>query len=156
MRQMHAEGFSPQQVCAERWLDMRYTGQAYELSVRAADDFVAAFHNAHERRYGYADPSRPTEVVNVRARLIGRTPKPALARERRGGSNRKAAATGLRRTVFKGRAVKTPVYDRAKLGVGERFAGPAIVSEYSATTVVPPRWCARVDAYGNLILEPLR
>ncbi len=156
MRQMHAEGFSPRQVCAERWLDMRYIGQAYELSVRAAGDFVAAFHNAHERRYGYADPSRPTEVVNVRARLIGRTPKPALARERRGGSNRKAAATGLRRTLFQGRAVETPVYDRAKLRAGKRFAGPAIVSEYSATTVVPPRWRARVDAYGNVILEPIR
>jgi N-methylhydantoinase A len=99
---------------------------------------------------------RPTEVVNVRARLIGRTPKPALVRERRGGSNRKAAATGLRRTLFQGRAVETPVYDRAKLRAGKRFAGPAIVSEYSATTVVPPRWRARVDAYGNLLLEPMR
>ncbi len=156
LRQMRAEGFSARQVRIERWLDVRYVGQAYELSVPAAGDFVAAFHHAHERRYGYADPARPIEAVNVRARLVGATPKPALGRMRPAGPDASAAMTAVRASVFAGRVFKAPVYDRAKLHAGNRFAGPAIVSEYSATTVVPPGWRARLDAYGNLILEPAR
>lgn len=156
LRQMRAEGFAFRQVRVERWLDVRYVGQAYDLSVAAERDFVAAFHRAHERRYGYADPARPTEVVTLRARLIGATPKPALVRLRASGPNAGAAVTCLWRTTFAGRAFRTRVYDRAKLGAGNRFSGPAIVSEYSATTVVPPGWRACVDAYGNLILEPAR
>jgi len=152
VRQMQAEGFRPREVRVERWLDVRYVGQAYELSVPATGDFVAAFHRAHERRYGYSDPSRLAEVVNVRARMIGATPKPALARERPARPNAKAALTSRSRSIFVGRVVSTPVYDRAKLRAGNRFPGPGIVSEYSATTVVPPGWRARVDSYGNLVL----
>jgi N-methylhydantoinase A len=154
--EMRSEGFAPRQIRVERRLDVRYVGQAYELSVPEAGDFAAAFHRGHERRYGYADPARPTEVVNVRARLIGATPKPALTRLPRGGPGAAAAIAGRRRTVFAGRALRAPVYERAELRAGNRLAGPASVSEYSATTVVPPGWRARVDAYGNLILESAR
>ena len=153
---MRAEGFLPRGVRVERWLDMRYVGQAYELSVPATGDFVAAFHRLHERRYGYADASRPTEVVNVRARFFGATPKPELPRHRPGAANSRRAIVGLRRALFAGRARSTPVYDRAKLRAGQRFAGPAIVAEYSATTVVPPGWRARVDESENLVLTPWR
>ena len=152
LREMDAEGFRPKQVRIERWLDMRYVGQAYELSVPAAGDFFGSFHRAHERRYGYADASRPTEIVNVRARLIGATPKPQLPRYRPGAADARAAVVGMRRGVFAGRLRTTPVYDRAKLRAGQRFAGPAIVTEYSATTVVPPGWRARVDEFANLVL----
>jgi N-methylhydantoinase A len=155
-QQMRAEGFLRHQVSIERWLDMRYVGQAYELSVPAAGDFVSSFHRAHERRYGYADASRPTEVVNVRARLIGATPKPELPRHRPGAGDARAAAIGVRRTVFAGHGRPTPVYNRAKLRAGCRFAGPAIVTEYSATTVVPPGWRARVDTLQNLVLTRSR
>jgi len=153
LREMRAEGFSARQVRIERWLDMRYVGQAYELSVLAAGDFVAAFHRAHQRRYSYADASRPTEVVNVRARLIGATPKPELPRHRLGAADARGAVIGTRRTIFAGRARAMPVCDRAKLCAGNRLTGPGIVTEYSATTVVPPGWRARVDELENLILE---
>ncbi len=152
VQQMRAEGFLPRQVRIERWLDMRYIGQAYELSVPAGGDFVRSFHRAHERRYGYADASRPTEVVNVRARLIGATPKPELPRLRSGTADARAAVVGLQRSLFVGSIRATPVYDRAKLRAGHRFAGPAIVTEYSATTVVPAGWRAAVDAFGNIVL----
>ena len=149
---MRAEGFLPRVVRIERWLDMRYVGQAYELSVPATGDFVVAFHRVHERRYGYADASRPTEVVNVRVRFFGATPKPRLPQHRPGAANARGAIAGLRRTLFAGRGRSTPVYDRGKLRAGQRFAGPAIVAEYSATTVVPPGWRARVDESENLVL----
>src|SRR6266849_4289525 len=152
--EMRAEAFESRQIRIERWLDMRYVGQAYELGIPAAGDFVEGFHRAHERRYGYADLQRPTEIVNVRAKLIGATPRPELPRQRPGAANAASAVVGRRRTLFARRARTTPVYDRAKLRAGHRFAGPAIVTEYSATTVVPPGWRAFVDAFGNLLLEP--
>jgi N-methylhydantoinase A len=56
--------------------------------------------------------------------------------------------------IFSGRKYPTTIYERTKLQAGHRIAGPAIVTEYSATTVIPPRWTGRVDPYGNIILEP--
>jgi len=153
---MVAEGFSLREVRVERLLEMRYAGQAYELTVGAAGDFLAAFHRAHERRYGYADRTRPVEAVNVCARFIGATPKPELPRQSLGGADSRAAIVEVRGGFFARRPLAARVYDRAKLRAGNRFFGPAIVSEYSATTFVPPRWGARVDAYENLILEPVR
>jgi N-methylhydantoinase A len=126
------------------------------LRVPAAGDFVSSFHGAHERRYGYADPARPTEVVTVRARLVGMTPKLELSRQAIGAPHARAAVKGVRRSIFAGSARATPEYDRAWMRAGHRFAGPAIVTEYSATTLVPAGWQARVDAYGNLVLEPKR
>jgi len=57
-----------------------------------------------------------------------------------------------RAAFFNGRTYQAPVYDRARLRAGNRFAGPAIVMEYSATTVVPPGWAVRGDEYENMIL----
>jgi N-methylhydantoinase A len=152
-RDLRREGFLPGQMRVERLLDLRYAGQAYELTVGARGDFLAAFHRAHERRYGYADPRRTVEVVTVRLRIAGRTPKPELPREKPGRASPRAALIGGRRMYCRGRWLRAAVYDRAKLRAGNRLAGPAIVTEYSATTVVPPGWRARVDAFGNLVLE---
>jgi N-methylhydantoinase A len=152
-REMAREGFSARAIRIERLLDMRYVGQAFELTVPAAGDPLAVFHRAHERRYGYADASKPAEVVNVRARFIGSTPKPELPRSRPGRAGCAGAIVSRRRAFFRGRPVQTPVYDRSRLRAGNRFAGPAIVAEYSATTLLPPGWRCRVDAYENLILS---
>jgi N-methylhydantoinase A len=156
LREMRAEGFSSPLVRIERLLDMRYAGQAYELTVPADGDFVSTFHRAHEQRYGYADPGRAVEVVNVRARLIGATPKPALPKSRSAGASVGLGGLVEHRTVqLAGRRERTAIYDRTKLRTGNRFAGPAVVMEYSATTFVPPGWRAQVDAYENIVLEPV-
>ncbi len=152
-RELAGEGFAGAQVRSERWLDMRYPGQAYELAVRATGDFVRAFHAAHERRYGYADARRTVEIVTVRARLLGATPKPPLARKPPTARAASAAQIATRRAVFGARRSLPAVYDRALLRAGMRFAGPAIVVEYSATTVLPPGWRARVDGYENIVLS---
>jgi N-methylhydantoinase A len=155
-RQMSAEGFPGRSVKITRTLDMRYAGQSFELNVPFAGDFVAAFHQAHERRYGYCDRSRPCEVVNVRARFIGETPKFDLPRVKAGGPSPAAALAGHSPLLFQGRRTRTAIYDRARLRSGNRVPGPAVVTEYSATTLVPPGWYGRVDRIGNLILEPRR
>jgi len=152
-REMRAEGFTGRQVQIERFFDMRYVGQAYELTIAATGDYLKAFHAEHERRYGYADPARAVEIVNVRARFTGRTAPLAWPRQRMGSADASAAMLTRRRVAFGGKFRATPIYVREKLRAGNRVAGPAIIAEYSATTVVPPGWNARVDEYENLAVN---
>jgi N-methylhydantoinase A len=157
-REMKAEGLPRNRVRIERLLDLRYVGQGYELTVPAGGDFLASFHRAHERRYGYSDTSWRVELVNVRSRFVGSTPGLPMRPRREIRRNAASVAIGRRKSIFLGhlRPATTTLYDRARLLPGHRLAGPAIVLEYSATTVVAPGWRARVDRYENLILEPVR
>jgi len=152
LRAMRGEGFAAEQVRTQRYLDMRYVGQAYELSVPAAGDFVGAFHREHARRYGYSDAGRPVEIVNVRARFIGASPRVRWTRQRLWRGDCQAAIIGTRAVSFHGRPLAAHVYQREMLRPGNRFRGPAIVAEYSATTMVPGGWSAYVDAFENLLL----
>jgi N-methylhydantoinase A len=157
LREMRAEGFEARQVRIERFFDMRYVGQAYELTIPAAGGFLGAFHAEHERRYGYADPARAAEIVNVRSRLTGRTARLGWPRQRPGGADPRGAVVApilaQRGVAFGGKFRSTPVYVREKLRAGNRVEGPAIIVEYSATTAVPPAWAARVDALENIVLK---
>lgn len=152
LRDMRGEGFQRRRVRIERFFDMRYIGQAYELTIPAGGEFLKAFHREHERRYGYADPARAVEIVNVRARFTGRTATIVWPKQRLGSAGAQGAIVAHRRVQFAGKARPTAIYVREKLRPGNRVAGPAIISEYSATTVVPPGWSARVDAFENLVL----
>jgi len=144
-----------------RELDLRYVGQSTELVVgapRSLDEAVEAFHQRHEQRYGYAAREDAVEIVTARVIGIGTTPKPRLvavaAPARRAPEPR---ALRERRDVFDGTVfADTPVYDRARLRPGDAFDGPAVVEQYDATTYVAPAWSARVDGFGNLVLEDAR
>ncbi len=153
LRELRAEGFPALRVGRERLVDARYLGQSYELTIPAAGDFLSAFHWLHQRRFGYCDRTRTVEVVNVRARLTGRTPKPELPQARPAGPSPHRARVGRRSVWFSGHPRLAEVYDRARLRAGNRLRGPALVAEYSATTVLPPGWSLRVDARENLTLE---
>jgi N-methylhydantoinase A len=155
-KQMRAEGFSISAVQIHRSLDMRYAGQSYELNVPFSGNFVSAFHRAHEKRYGYFDGTRACEVVNIRARFTGHTPRPTLPKLLPGGPNPKNVLVANSPVQFHGRRNMTAIYDRSLLHAGNRIPGPAIVTEYSATSLIPPDWSGRVDRTGNLILEPRR
>jgi N-methylhydantoinase A len=153
------EGFSAEQIHCERFLDMRYLGQSYELTItleEIVDEAVARFHIAHEQRFGYSDASRDVQIVSVRLRGNGRTERPSLTRQlEQEWSN--AVATG-QRTVYFARAsgleeYTVPLYRREQLLSGTVFAGPALVIQYDTTTVVPPDWSGHVDAVSNLVLE---
>lgn len=151
-RALAQDGFRGHRIRIERLLDIRYVGQAYELTVPETGDFLSAFHHAHERRYGYSDPARQAEVVNVRTRAVGITSKPDLDRLSVKRRNSEVTATETRQSFFNDRKYAAKVYDRLNLWAGAIFDGPAIVTEYSATTVVPPGWTGKVDGWGNLIL----
>jgi N-methylhydantoinase A len=136
-----------------RSVDMRYAGQGYEVSVAAGEDALERFHALHRKRYGYADTSRAVEVVSLRVRFtVEVEPWDAAAQEMRSGDG-VHARTKMTKVYFGEEAVEALVYARDLLRAGDLFAGPAIVTEYSATTVVPPGDSVCVDAYGNLIIE---
>jgi len=153
VRALRGEGFAPAKIRMERRLDMRYAGQAYELSVPAAGDVVAAFHRAHEQRYGYHEVTRAVEIVNVRCRATGMTEKPGLARLARRSRGARMAAPKTLRCSFEGKPESAKLFAREELRAGDTFVGPAVISEYSATSLVPRAWTARVDSYGQILLR---
>ncbi len=148
--EMRAEGL---RATALRYADVRYAGQGFELSVPFTRDFVKRFHQAHRRRYGYADEKRRVEVVNVRVRMVASSERVPFPKKQLRRGNGKQAVVKQRRVVFEGRAAKAPVYQRAALRPGDLLAGPAIIAEYSATTVLPPGCRARVDERENVVVE---
>lgn len=161
----------------ERSFDLRYRGQGYELNVSASNDndknksgtsryknnkkkndVIARFHSEHQRRYGYHHPEREIELVTLRLRARLRTPKldsrPISARQR---TARKPASKVIpvehASVFFQGKAVTTPVFERGDLHPGRRMKGPAAITEYSATTVIPPEKKFWVDAAENLVIK---
>jgi N-methylhydantoinase A len=130
-------------------VDVRYRGQSYEIRLPMAKDYARAFHDAHRRLYGYADEARAVEVVNVRvvATVRGRALPRPRARLRR-------QAPRPHRFRWQGRWLAARIYDRGSLPIGRRLRGPLLITEFSATAVVPPRWSARRTTNGDLILEP--
>lgn len=145
------EGFKKAEIQSRDFVDLRYRGQSYELTVPLAPRFVDHFHKVHERRYGYSNPGRDVELVNVRAVFAGRRPKPKFVKAARQRGKARAMDT---RPVWLGRKkVKAGIYDREALGYGHVVDGPAIIGEYSSTTLVPPDYRCVVDAHLNLVLE---
>jgi N-methylhydantoinase A len=151
----HAElvsvGFAPADVVFEHALDLRYRGQSFELRVPEGPDPAEAFQRAHERLYGYRLNGREIELVCLRTRAL----VPA-ARGRTTTVRARKLPAGLvraRRRVVFDRAHATPLLHRADLAPGHRVEGPALIEEYSGTTLVPPGFRATVVAGGHLVLE---
>jgi N-methylhydantoinase A len=131
--------------------DLRYRGQGYELNLPYGVDVLQRFHAEHKRRYGYSSPERDVEIVTVRMR--GRVASPEkLSRlkisEEQG--NLKPAAAMVH---FGGKRHKTQIIPRASIRAGKKLRGPAIITEYSATTVIPPGLKYQKDRAGNLVIE---
>ena len=160
--EMKAEGFTPHQLKVNRSLDMRYEGQSYELNIpcftekharpNEIEALVEEFHAAHVQRFGYARTGAPVEVVNLRLTAIGETDKPPIQALPIVDVDASEAFTFQNPVIFEGETLPTDFYRREALRPGNRIIGPAIVTEFSATTVIPPDFSAVVDAYQNLIL----
>jgi N-methylhydantoinase A len=150
---MRKEGFGGSRLRLERMVDMRYRGQSYEIGIPYSRSFEAAFHRLHERRYGYSDRLRDTEVVTLRVRARGVPPKPRIPRHRAGSADPARARIGSKPVRFGRRFRETPIYERARLQTGNVITGPALVFEYSASTAIPPGFACRVDEFLNLLIE---
>ena len=139
-------------------VDLRYRGQGHELNIPYASSLRAAFEREHQRRYGYIYPDRELEIVTIRLRA---SIKSSLAGHVAAGSSPadSSLATHVRgtpvraRLVFDGKPVSAPIYSRDSLPPGRRCSGPAVITEYSATTVVPPRMRFWMDEAANLVIR---
>lgn len=151
---LQSEGLSTERIELQPLLDMRYRGQSFELLVDYSKDFIRGFHSQHQRAYGYSSSDKPVEVVNLRLRAFGR-PDHQLPQPQpdKGPAPPSAAKLGTTRSVFSGQWYETAIIDRSQLCSGNYLAGPAIITEYSSTLVLPPDWRCKVDKYGHLLLS---
>ncbi len=152
-RALRQEGFPDAGQRHQRSLAARYQGQSFELEIaKTTGDITAAFHRAHLARYGYAQEDNVVEIVAARLRSAGVVPK---LRQHRLPSGRQQLAKcfGSVEVFFDGQKTRAAVYRRDELGAGVKLASPCIVTEYSATTLIPGNAQARVDVFGNLIID---
>jgi N-methylhydantoinase A len=140
----------------ERSLDLRYRGQGYELNLPATANVAAHFHAEHQKRYGYHHPEREIELVTLRLRARLLTPPPRMSSRnmRQSAKTPTRVAPVERAPVFlENQTVATPVFERESLVPEEAMTGPAVITEYSATTVIPARKKFWVDAAENLVVR---
>lgn len=163
-----AEGMKIDDAQFSRELDLRYTGQGYELRTPLDGLFNAQldgaamaaardrFDERHAQIHGHAAKERSVEVVSYRLRLRVAVPKYVPTAQTAPLSPRpiKEAVKGSRIIYFDGKTgVPSTVYERDGLDIGVAVAGPCVIEQFDATTIVPPTWRARVDEFYNLILE---
>ena len=137
----------------------RYKGQSFELEIewepawRSAATLAAAFHRAHLARYGYAETESAVEVVSARLRSRGLVEKLEPERVARSAGTSHVAPHASALVYFTTTRARVGIYARERLRAGARLKTPCVVTEYSATTLIPAGTRARVDAGGNLIIE---
>jgi N-methylhydantoinase A len=137
-------------------LDLRYRGQGYELNVawdrNATQQSIEAFHRAHEQRYGFCDRSKPVQIVNLRLRMTEPAEPYTPPRSEPIPGDGRAALYGERPIYFDGAFLRSGIYRREGLVSGDSIDGPAMITEYTSATVLPPGCRATVDAFGNLVI----
>ena len=141
---------SPHLECS---LDMRYQGQGYELPIpwHRSSGLLDDFHAAHQRRFGYQHPGKKIEAVTLRVRATLPQPMGSF----RVSEKQDFAKPAVRQAsvYYNGKPLRFRILERQSLSPGFSVRGPAIVTEYTATTVVPPGWRLSVHRSGALLIE---
>jgi len=143
-----------------RSVDMRYRGQGYELNIPLTKNLLRDFEQEHHRRYGCTHPNREVELVTLRLRAVVKSPPSRITRDlvgtgtlARPGRARLGSISPPRSAVlFDGKKFPTKIYSRDELHPGKTYPGPAIITEYSATTVIAPGKRFHLDGTGNLVI----
>lgn len=149
MEQLALEGLDSSTLVSKRSADLRYTGQSYTLNIDwfALAEVLEAFEQLHRQRYGYSHHA-PIELLTIRVNLsTERTPfvLPQLITE--------PHCNNIRYCKVYGETKQAKLLARADLYAGESIEGPAIITEYSATTFVATGWSVAADDFGNLLLQ---
>ncbi|KAA3662058.1 MAG: hydantoinase/oxoprolinase family protein [Chloroflexi bacterium] len=156
--EMSAEGHAANTIDLRYSLDMRYVGQAHELTIpytaQLNDDAALseAFHVAHETRYGYRQAHAEVEIVTVRLTAVAPIQPPTFPQQTSTETESSSAILGEKPVWFDNQSIITKLYDRGKLLPGHQFYGPAVVFQYDTTIVIPPEWHVSIDSFSNLLL----
>lgn len=156
------QGASNQSMIIQRLADLRYTGQAYEITLPVPKggitknwltQLATTFHDRHQQQYGFASRDAPVTIVNLRVITQEPMPVPQLADipEQVGDPpirvKREVYFEELEQTI------DTPIYERSSLGIGAQIIGPAIIEQLDSTTVIHPKTKASIHRGGNIIME---
>lgn len=162
--ELHREGFAESEIVLSPFLDLRYAGQGYELTVpcptpplepRDLELMRERFHGVHEQAHGHKAESEPIELVSVRLDAEGIVAQAKLSPFKATGKKLEEARLG-ERPIFFGKelgSMNCIIYDREHLEPGHEISGPAVVEQMDTTTVIHPEQHASVDAYRNLIIK---
>ena len=154
------EGYSPADLVWQRSADLRYVGQAYELTVQAPGGDLGAsgvalleerFHDEHERTYGHKAPDEAVEIVNLRLTARAASSQSLPITPIAGAYSQERTS----RDVYYGPdhgSLETPIVSRSDL-TATRLDGPLVVEEYDVTTVVAPGSSARLDEWSNIVID---
>jgi N-methylhydantoinase A len=147
----------------QRSVDARYRGQGYELNVPYTRNMLRDFRSEHERRYGYNYPTREVELVTLRLRATIKSQQSAMVRTpgpvgsgapaRPGRAKPGSVSPDCAPVSFSGKRLQAAIHSRDSLVAGRKYSGPAVVTEYSATTVIPSGVGFEKDRAGNLMIE---
>ncbi|CAH1663108.1 hydantoinase/oxoprolinase family protein [Chelatococcus asaccharovorans] len=154
--QILASGIAAESITVSHYADMAYVGQIHSLRVPIGGDWsrermVEAFEAVYQQEYGNTLGAIPTVVVGLKTAVTGvRSKAPAAAAH---AVEAYAAKPDRTRPVHFGEWLETPVYDRRRLRPGATFRGPAIVEQADTTSVIEPGMVAKVDQFGNILVE---
>jgi N-methylhydantoinase A len=132
--------------------DVRYRGQGFELNIPWGRNLPSLFATEHKRRYGYADESRAIEIVTLRLRARLKSKPPSRPAQRK----KPNLPVQNAKIWLNGRPYTSKIYDRETLATNRWYPGPAIITEYSATTVVPSGMSFSLTVESNLVIETSR
>ncbi|MBC7363916.1 MAG: hydantoinase/oxoprolinase family protein [Candidatus Aminicenantes bacterium] len=161
-QEMAAEGFADHKLRFERYLDLRYLGQSYELTIPYRPDpfnaysYLIDFQKQHRRLFSYHHLNRPVEIVNLRLKVIAPAQKIKLEKSEPISAFPDQARLEEQWLYLKEGKVKATIYDREKLLAGNRVLGPALIIDHQSTTFLPPGYEALVDPYLNMIIEKVK
>jgi N-methylhydantoinase A len=161
---LRSEGFQDNEIKLEPFLDLRYAGQGYELTVacpmaplKPADLKLMRerFDAQHELASGHKAETEPVELVSLRLISYGLVPQAKLSPSKATGRKVNEAKTGARKVYFGQQhgMLDCQIYTRDLLEPGHRISGPGIVEQLDTTTVIHPEQEAAVDDYRNLIVK---
>ncbi len=156
--ELAAEGVAPPDQELRVEMDMRYAGQAFEVSLYSPlgstiASLVERFDAEHKRLFTF-NLTVPQELVNIRVVALGKTANVRTERIEAGIGNTAAAKLYDHKVWMDGREQDAVIYDRAKLRSGDCVTGPAVITEMDSTTLVLSGHVAVVDQYGNILITP--
>ncbi len=163
VRELLDEGFSEVEVDLTFYLDLRYSGQGYELIVPAPGGHLeqpdlalirSRFDEMHEKLFGHKAEAAPVDIVNYRVVSQVKVPKLAIKESSPAARGPEAAVKGHRHLYFGefGGDAGCPIYERDLLGPGHLIPGPCVIEQMDSSTVICPGQSGRVDRYGNIII----
>ena len=167
IKQFAKDKIDRKRVKIEWIVDARYEGQGYELRVDAKKGKITeawirgvkeAFHDIHEREFSRRFEEADVQFANIRVRAIGQMPGLKPKTVKKGTSAPPKGALKLTADSWferdgKPAKFKTKFYERTELLAGNKITGPAIITQFDSTSVVPPGYTAEVDKHGNLIIK---